>query len=421
MKRSKLLYLSWLLAIVILIAIITTHRSNTTTFYGLAETREIIINSEHPVEIKEIHVVPGQIVKKGELLVELARPELTMEINLISHQIDELRTEEEAVIHELRTRIRTLEAEKASVIGEINSQIKELEARYDMNRELTSDLKSLAQTDESRGTGVNHSPIEIQVENLKAALAVSGEPMQAEINMIEQSLRSTKSPLKIQAESLEKQLSLLLEEKNKLSISAQVSGVIGSVNVIRGREQTRYLAGGLVVPFSPILTLHTGAPSYIRGFINEKAHGRITAGRKTRVVSLADPGNSIIGKVISVGSRIIEFPIRLWDVADVPVWGREVLIRIREDNRFLLGEKVLIRMCDGCEEEDSVTSALPAESPSGGNTSAAALGDVSQVPADAYSPTDIRIDKSLGDVSPVEVSGDRGSSQPSQFLKLRGI
>lgn len=396
MKRSRLLYLSWLLAIVILVAIVTTYENRSTPFYGIAETREIIINSENAVEIKRIHVTPGQTVKKGALLVELARPELTMEINSISHQIDELRARDSADIHKLRSRLSALKAEKASEISEINYGIKELVARYDMNRELVSDLKSLAQTDENRGTGVNPSPIEIQIENLRAALALSVEPMRVEINMIEKSLKSTENPLKIQAESLEKELFLLLEEKNKLFMFAQVSGVIGSVNV-REREQ--------IVPFSPILTLHTKTPSYVKGFINEKAFGRITVGQNTRIVSLADPGNSIIGKVIGVGSRIIEYPIRLQKVLAVPVWGREILIRIHEGNRFLLGEKVLISLCDECEEKESIAGGLLSKSSSAGSTYATELKKDSQIPGKSFSPVDIQIDKSLRDVSPIEASG----------------
>jgi len=392
-----LLYLSWVLAIVILIGIASTYKNRAITFYGITETREIIINSETAVEIKKIHVLPGQAVKRGELLVELIRPELIMKINSISHQIDELRAQDLANIHELNTRINTLRAQKAYNISDINFRIKQLEARYDMNRELTSDLKSLSQTDESKVTGVRHSPIEIQLENLKAALALSVEPIQTEINMIEQSLKSTENPLKIKAESLEKEMLLLLEEKNKLFMFAQISGIIGSVNVKESEQ---------IIPFSPILTLHTKTPSYVRGFINEKVHSRISVGQKTRVTSLADPGNNIIGKVIGVGSRIIEYPRRLNEMLAIPVWGREVLISIQEDNRFLLGEKVFIRPCDECEEEKSSADDLVSSNLSTGNTYATDIKNNAKVAEKTFYPADIQFDESLKDKSSDEVSGD---------------
>lgn len=396
MKRSKLLYLSWVLAIVMLAAIITTYKNKSTTFYGIAETREIIINSENAVEIKKIHVMPGQAVKRAGLLVELARPELTMEINSISHQVDELRAQDSLDRHKMRTRIRALKAEKASRISKINFRIRQLEAQYAMNRDLTSDLKSLAQTDEDHVPGVNPSPIEIEIESLQTALALSVEPIQIEVNMLEQTLKSTENPLKIQVESLEKELFLLLEEKNKLFIFAQVSGMIGSVNV-KEREQ--------IAPFSPILTLHTKTPSTIRGFIHEKTYSRVSVGQKTRVISLADPGNSIIGEVTGVGSRIVEYPRRLKEMLAIPVWGREVLIRIHKDNRFLLGEKVLISLCDPCEEDQSIAGGLLPRSLSAGTTYATDIKNDPYVPGEAFTPTDIQIARSLRDVSSVEASG----------------
>ena len=396
MRRSKLLYLAWVLAIVLLVAIVTTYKGRSTTFYGIAETRETIVNSENAVEIKKVHVVPGQAVGEGELLVELARPDLTMDINAISHQIDELKAQDSADIHELKTRANALRAQKAARISDINYRIKQLEAQYEINRELTSDLKSLGQTGKDRAQAPGRSPIEIEIENLKAALALSVEPMQIEIDMIEKSLATGENPLKIQAESLEEELSLLLDEKNKLFIFAQVSGVIGSVNV---RERER------VVPFSPILTLHTRTPSYVRGFIHEKAYSRISVGQRTRIASLADPGNRIIGNVIGVGSRIIEYPRRLKEMLAIPVWGREVLIKIHEDNRFLLGEKVLISLCDNCEQEASITGSLLTRGLSAGNTYATGIENDQKEPRISSVPADIRIDRSLRNVSPVEASG----------------
>ena len=46
------------------------------SFHGLASAREIVVNFESPVEISRVHVVQGQKVKKGELLIELSAAEL---------------------------------------------------------------------------------------------------------------------------------------------------------------------------------------------------------------------------------------------------------------------------------------------------------------------------------------------------------
>ena len=40
-----------------------------TQFLGIAESKEIIINSENPVEIEKVYVLEGQSVEQGQLLV----------------------------------------------------------------------------------------------------------------------------------------------------------------------------------------------------------------------------------------------------------------------------------------------------------------------------------------------------------------
>ena len=57
---------------------------------------------------------------------------------------------------------------------------------------------------------------------------------------------------------------------------------------------------------------------------------------------MSDKKNSVSGKIIGVGSRIVEYPIRLRSRTEVQIFGREVLIKIPTKNQFLLGEKVLI-------------------------------------------------------------------------------
>jgi hypothetical protein len=49
-----------------------------------------------------------------------------------------------------------------------------------------------------------------------------------------------------------------------------------------------------------------------------------------------------MGEVVGVGARIVEYPLRLRKRPDIQMWGREVQILIPPENRFLLGEKLVI-------------------------------------------------------------------------------
>ena len=126
---------------------------------------------------------------------------------------------------------------------------------------------------------------------------------------------------------------MLVKEKNGLAICAPIKGVIGSVSFKEGEK---------VSPFSSILTLHTKSPSYVKGYIHENAYNRVAVKSKVKIVSLAGSNDKTIGEVVGVGSRIVEFPLRLRKRPDIQVWGREVQIKIPEENKFLLGEKILI-------------------------------------------------------------------------------
>ena len=60
MKRAKPLFLFWLLAIGVIVYMTLTYESESADLYGIAETKEIVVNWEHAVDIKMIVVVEGQ-------------------------------------------------------------------------------------------------------------------------------------------------------------------------------------------------------------------------------------------------------------------------------------------------------------------------------------------------------------------------
>jgi len=67
--------------------------STTASFHGVAGSREANVNFESPVEIKRVHVMSGQRVKKGELLLELNQSELDTQIRQTNALIEKLRAE----------------------------------------------------------------------------------------------------------------------------------------------------------------------------------------------------------------------------------------------------------------------------------------------------------------------------------------
>lgn len=268
----------------------TTEVANT-TFYGVADTAETVVSAELPVEILRVRVVPGQPVRAGDTLADLASAELERNIAELRHTLNETR---DARIAEDRG---------------IRAQVAELEAQYRLNRSLLNGLRAGG----SSGTGQpaeGASPLRAAIAGLKEMLS-----------------RETFS-----TDEMEAYLSLLEKERDKLTVVAAESGVIGSVHRRPGEK---------VKAFEPVLTLYTGSPLTVRGYLHESVHGLIENGQTVRVRSLASSYETD-GEVVGVGRRIVEYPVRLRKRPDIQIWGREVVIRIPEGNGFLLGEKVMI-------------------------------------------------------------------------------
>jgi multidrug resistance efflux pump len=331
-----MLYVLWITALVAAVSITLSCERESTAIQGIAETREMTISSESSVDIRRINVVEGQSVTKGQLLVELVSPELTLKINHISHQLDQLRAQKGVNKDEIRSKIRQLEAEKASLNSEVRNQIRLIENQYNLNKELASGLKSIVKdkkgAGDMAGSGASN-PVTLQIESLRQELALSLRPLNIQIELLQKSLDEAGSPIKIQVEQLEKELALLKSENSKLNIYAQMEGIIGSVNFKPGEKAS---------PFAPILTLHTKNPSFVKGYIHENVYTRMTLGKKVTIVSQTDSRNSVPGSVVGVGARIVEYPARLRKNPVLQSYGREVLVQIPEDNGFILGEKVVI-------------------------------------------------------------------------------
>ncbi len=261
------------------------------SFYGVVDTAETVVSAELPVEIVRLHVVPGQVVNAGDPLVDLVSGEL------------------ERNIAELRYSLNEARAARLAEDREIQAQVAEYEAQYKLNRTLLRQVRGERASDEAVD---EESPLRAAIHGLKGLLE------REELSTVD----------------MEAYLSLLLREREKLTVVASGPGLIGTV-------QRR--VGEKVKAFEPVLTLYTGAPVTVRGYIHESAHSAIRNGQKVRVRSLA-ARYELEGEVVGIGHRIVEYPVRLRKRPDIQMWGREVIVRIPDSNAFLLGEKVMIDM-----------------------------------------------------------------------------
>jgi HlyD family secretion protein len=65
-----------------------------------------------------------------------------------------------------------------------------------------------------------------------------------------------------------------------------------------------------------------------------------------QVVNIESTNRSyqIEGKIFEIGARIIEYPDRLKTNQNIPMWGQELFIKIPQENKFLNGERVFVKI-----------------------------------------------------------------------------
>ncbi|MES2803118.1 MAG: biotin/lipoyl-binding protein [Bdellovibrionota bacterium] len=92
-KTHSLIYLSIIASVLICAVLYNAIRIERIGFLGIADSKELQINFEYPVEVKRIHVIQGQNVRKGDLLLELDQSELNTKIRDVDFRMNRLQSE----------------------------------------------------------------------------------------------------------------------------------------------------------------------------------------------------------------------------------------------------------------------------------------------------------------------------------------
>ncbi len=324
------LSIAWILAVVAVVGLGYFYQGNVALFQGIAEASETIISVPSATEIVKVHVMPGQEIKAGDTIVELNRPDLTLRINEVTRELDAIEGRSSLNKADIDQRVASVKADLATRSAALRFEINRLETEYQKNKEISSKLKSLSGNNAKAG---GNDGMAMQIKNLKDELALAEKNANEQIALLQGSRSLQRKSGVTEAATLHKELEQLKKEQADLVQIAKENWVVGSVNVREGEK---------VSSFTPIVTLTHKSPSLIRGYINEQVYQRMNLGKDVEIRTLGGKGKPIKGEVVGLSSRIVVFPDRMWKMPDMPVYGREVTIKIPEDNSFLLGEMVAI-------------------------------------------------------------------------------
>lgn len=339
LKHVNILYIAAIIAIVVLWRINTQYSEEVLLFYGFAETKETEINLEHPVQVNQILVTTGQRVVKNTPLMEVAHNKIPLKLDEIIYEQEETELKQLTWKTDILAAIDKLAAKKAIKKSEINADIAQIQAKLEQNRSLVKDLNSFERKENQQLTKVTETKIAALQEELRMAL----QPLDVEINRLKEGLKRN-NPYNAKLKKLETEQNFYEEKGRKLNIFAPSDGLIGNVHCKEAEN---------ISAFKTLITFYEENPTLVKGYVHENLVIHVAIGDTLRVSSSLLVNYDIEGIVVGLGSRIIEIPNRLRKYQDFKTYGREILIKIPAENKFLQKEKVLLKLKKPIKTNDS--------------------------------------------------------------------
>ncbi len=304
-------------------------QQSTTYFYGITENKEQSVSFQNSVVVTDIKVIEGQIVEKGTILLTAKRGELGIEQDKFNSQLDVLNAHQHEAKAKLNAEINVLKAQRKAEVDQVGVQIQQLQTRNQLNKRLFESI-----TGSAPAKTVGADPLQQQLSALRIKRQSIFRSFQAQIDSLRAQLKASKQPLFVQQEHIKKRLDEVNRQAEELTIRADFSGRIGSINTKPGEK---------IPSFQSILTVHGLYPKTAKGYILETVANDVYIGQILWISSTnGHKTNFLKGEVESLGNRIVEYPDRLKKNQAIKSWGREVNIRLPANNNLLLGEKVQI-------------------------------------------------------------------------------
>ncbi len=327
MKKSNwILLTAWAFAVGLLTLITVFNQAKIDKFMGITANNEHIVNFSYPVQLKEIYVVPGQEVKKGQLLAKLIRSDLALKLNTLNKQIIELEAKKSIKLDDINRQLNTLFTKYELDLKKINMQIEQHKLKLKENKKL---FQTIVNSDNKSFSILKDNIKTLQQEKQSIKTIYLNEE-----NFLKLELESTNALYDAQINEIIKQKDILNAKEDRLTIYAPMNGKIQSV---------LYNQDSQIKPFDPLLTIHPMYPEYVTGYIHENIVNELKVGQKVSIESFKNSNNKEIfyGTIESISNHIEEIPIKLKKYKMVPLWGYKVSISLSE-NSLQLGEKVMI-------------------------------------------------------------------------------
>ena len=330
--KKYLIYVFWMLTVVLLGYLALRYKDASNAILAQVEPQRYAVSFQKAVKVREIYVMPGQRVSKGDKLIKVERSDLLLDEERKLNSLRTLHAELEIKKIERSNQIAFLKLNYEERLRKINTEIDQINMVMTNNKNLSSNLSDLEYWSNDSTNTIDQSYLELQLQVLEKEKESLVSQQTLRLTEIDKKFDIETATLNNEIEQVKQEVELLRQEENELIQYANVDGTIG--NVYSEDEE-------LVPPYTTLISVYEENPSVIRALMNESQKYDVNSGDKVTVES-TNRKYKTTGTVMEIGSRIIEYPNRLRSHHDMPVWGRELFIKIPEKSNFLNGEKVFV-------------------------------------------------------------------------------
>ncbi|MEM1318981.1 MAG: hypothetical protein AAGG75_01930 [Bacteroidota bacterium] len=298
------------------------------SFYGFAESNETEINYNYPVVVDRILITPGQSVKAGDTLMLLSRRPSEASMEDQTFRMAELKAEETIWRQKKKQQLAELELDRDQRAQALALKIRQKEEELKRLQKIADNLVEATSTVPQEA----FQPIQEELAELEEEQRSLAKNYDLQIVGIREELRLGDSPYREQIKRLTAEQAFEASQKEqRIVVRAPNNGLIGNISC---KEEEHIPA------YTTLLSFYEPHSGIIKGYVHEDLTLRVKIGDAFRVASLKEESIQYSGKVIGLGSRIVEIPTRLRKLPEIKTYGREVLVAISKDNQFLQKEKV---------------------------------------------------------------------------------
>jgi multidrug resistance efflux pump len=296
------------------------------------------MRTDHRLRVAKIHATPGQLVKAGDLLVEMDTTEIDAEIAVAQAKLlyieitsgwqqSRLADNRARTSHALATTAERTAVDVARIIAEAErdrSALTQLDLNLEAEQKLVTD--QLAGAERLRALKLERAALAKKVDEYKEAVSRVRKSADGSTRRLGQWRDAVTTPpegadLRTAACEVQRREIGRMESLRKAQqVRAPFDGRVGEIMIREGELSAD--------PGIPVLTLIEETSSVAIAYLDQRNAQRVRVGDVAKLVPRDLSGAKLGGRVVALAPSITEIPVRFRRVPTLHEFGRNVYIRL---------------------------------------------------------------------------------------------